>query len=187
MSPQTRKEISQIGWIRLVELPGYSKRNKQTHPGIKLYMVTPFLYGLRKWITQNHHRKGNLVPVEDDVIQDEVVQNETTDDLVAMLRRQQQQPSSSNQDVDLLGMLRNGSQPQYSTAPGQELFGPPLPPSNGLFYTFQGNPTQSSDPLQLSPYIAPLPDTTQEPSRPIEPQPPLCFRRIHLMHDEIVC
>src|SRR5271170_6821753 len=82
MSPQTRKEISSIGWIRLVDLPGYSKRNKQIHPGIKLYMVTPFLSGLRRWIATNSHKKGKLIPVEDDVlledeeaIQDEVVQN----------------------------------------------------------------------------------------------------------------
>ena len=93
MSPQTRKEISSIGWIHLIDLPGYSKRNKQIHLGIKLFMVTPFLSGLRKWINTNRHKKGKLIPVEEDVlledaIQDEVVQNGTTDDLIAMLRNQ---------------------------------------------------------------------------------------------------
>ena len=175
MCPQTRKEISMIGWIRLVDLPGYSNRNKQTHPGIKLYMVTPFLSGLRKWITRNRHRKGKLVPVEEDVledvIQDEVVQNGTTDDLIAMLRKQQQQQPSSSQEVDLLGMLRNESQPQYPTPAAQEHYYPPAAPSNSFFYTFQGNPAQSSDLLQFSPYIAPVSDSIQEPSRSVEPQP----------------
>src|ERR1700724_675131 len=99
MSPQTRKEISMIGWIRLVDLPGYSKRNKQVNPGIKLYMVTPFMSGLRKWISQNRHRKGKLVPLEEDGAEGEesaVEQVETeeiigtTDDLITMLRRPQQ-------------------------------------------------------------------------------------------------
>ena len=164
-----------IGWIRLVDLPGYSNRNKQTRPGVKLYMVTPFLSGLRKWIKQNHHRKGKLVPVEEDIledVQDEVVQNGTTDDLIAMLRRQrQQQLPPTNQEVDLLGMLRNGSQPQHPTPPAQGQYYTPPPSSNDLFYTFQGNPSLSSDLLQFSPYISPVPDTIQEPSRPVELQP----------------
>src|SRR5271170_6506954 len=93
MSPQTRKEISSIGWIRLVDLPGYSKRTKGTQLNIKLYMVTPFLAGLRKWINQNRHLKRMLATVEEDAgedsMQEDVVQNGTTSDLIAMLRRRQ--------------------------------------------------------------------------------------------------
>ena len=135
-------------------------------------MVTPFLSGLRKWIRQNHHRKGNLVPVEKDILEeDEIVQNGTTDDLIAMLRRQQQ--PSTNHEVDLLAMLRNGSQPQYPTLPAQEHYYPSPPPSNALLYPFQGNPTHSSELLQFSPYISQVPDTIQEPSRPVELQLPM--------------
>ena len=118
MFPQTRKEISMIGWIRLADLPGYSKRNKQVNPGIKLYMVTPFMAGLRKWISQNRHRKGKLVPVEEDgaeesaVEQVEMEEAGRTDDLIAMLRRPQAEDENV---VDLLGMLRNGTVTEENT------------------------------------------------------------------------
>ena len=129
MAPQTRKEISSIGWIRLVDLPGYSKRTKGSRPGIKLYMVTPFLSGLRRWIAQNGYRKGQLGQFErfnsagmtddgvgmeeEDMLKEDVVQNGTTGELIAMLRRQQTpQPQVQQHQqgtVDLLRMLRNGS------------------------------------------------------------------------------
>jgi len=118
MFPQTRKEISMIGWIRLADLPGYSKRNKQVNPGIKLYMVTPFMAGLRKWISQNRHRKGKLVPVEEDgaeesaVEQVEMEEAGRTDELIAMLRRPQVEDENV---VDLLGMLRNGTVMEENT------------------------------------------------------------------------
>ena len=175
MAPQTRKEISSIGWIHLVDLPGYSKKNKQAHPGIKLYMVTPFLSGLRKWISQNRHMKGKLIPAEEDglledVIQDEVMQNDTTDDLIAMLGR----PQPPEQEVDLLGMLRNGntSQSHYQV--------PRYPkesysPQDAMSYTFQqpSNGQQMYDLMKFSPKIEPTRDSVQElpepPGNPIHP------------------
>ena len=175
MSPQTRKEISSIGWIHLADLPGYSKKNKNAHPGIKLYMVTPFLSGLRKWISQNRHMKGKMIPAEEeglleDAIQDEVVQNGTTDDLIAMLRRQQ----PPEQEVDLLGMLRNGNtgQPQYQMPwhPTES-----YSPQDAMSYTFQQptNGQQVYDLMEFSPRIEPTRDPVQEPVQPPPPPPPI--------------
>lgn len=175
MSPQTRKEISNIGWIHLADLPGYSKKNKNAHPGIKLYMVTPFLSGLRKWISQNRHMKGKLIPVEEDglledAIQDEVVQNGTTNDLIAMLRRQQ----PPDQEVDLLGMLRNGNtgQPHYQMPlhPAESYH-----PRDAMSYTFHqpGNSQQVYDLMEFSPRIEPTRDSKQESVQPPLPPPPV--------------
>lgn len=165
MAPQTRKEISLIGWIRLIDLPGYSKGTKETHPGIKLYMVTPFMAGLRKWIQQNRHKKGKLIPLEEDateeLVQEDPVQNTTADDLIAMLRRQQGQ---SEPEIDLLGMLRNGNvttQQPYQTSVHQTQ----SYPQNTQFYPFQepNNAPQSTDLLQFSPKALPSTEAKPEP------------------------
>lgn len=120
MCPQTRKEISSIGWIRLTDLPGYSKKNKNVHPGIKLYMVTPFLAGLRKWISQNIRRRGKLLPVvEEDGNEGYYGGPDTgpSDELVAMLRKSQ---PTDNKQVDLMGMLRNGTTSMVPEATNQQ-------------------------------------------------------------------
>jgi len=167
MWPQTRKEISNIGWIRLVDLPGYSKRNKGTQLSIKLYMVTPFLAGLRKWISQNRHLKRILAPVEEDAgedsMQEDVVQNGTTSELIAMLRRRQQaevqqqlqeQHPMGQRGVDLLGMLRNGAPPtqQPTVTQYQEQYQQPVVPAPRPF----DPDTQSGDLLQFSPMVRPV-------------------------------
>ena len=167
MWPQTRKEISSIGWIRLIDLPGYSKRNKDSQLGIKLYMVTPFLAGLRKWINQNRHLKRMLAPVEEDAgedsMQEDVVQNGTTSELIAMLRRRQQaevqqqrqeHQATGQRGVDLLGMLRNGAPPtqQPTVTQYQEQYQQPIVPAPR---PFDPN-TQSGDLLQFSPIVRPV-------------------------------
>ncbi|KAH8148410.1 uncharacterized protein LAJ45_07512 [Morchella importuna] len=53
---QTRKEISDIKWHRLTDLPAYSKKKNGPPPQNevrtgKYYMVAPFLKDLRKWIS----------------------------------------------------------------------------------------------------------------------------------------
>jgi len=110
--------------------------------------------------------KGKLIPVEEeglleDAIQDEVVQNGTTDDLIAMLRRQQ----PSEQEVDLLGMLRNGNSQLYS-----QMSSHPTEPflQGGMSYMFQqsGNGQQGSDLMEFSPKIEPTRDSVQPPPPP---------------------
>src|SRR5271170_7940316 len=174
MSPQTRKEISRIGWIHLADLPGFSKKNKNAHPGIHLYMVPPFLSGLRKWISENCHLKGKLIPAEEDglledAIHDEVVQNGTTDDLIAMLRRQQ----PPEQEVDLMGMLRNGNNTQSHSQIPLHPTNPYLP-QDGMSYMFQqsGNGQQGSDLMEFSPKIEPSRHSEQLPPPPINPACP---------------
>ncbi|KAG6017594.1 hypothetical protein E4U54_005841 [Claviceps lovelessii] len=55
--PRTRKEISKIQWYKLSELPAFRKRgaqsqNESSGPAVnKFYMVAPFLFALKKWIT----------------------------------------------------------------------------------------------------------------------------------------
>ena len=138
-------------------------------------MVTPFLSGLRKWISQNRHMKGKLIPVEEDglledAIQDEVVQNGTTNDLIAMLRRQQ----PPDQEVDLLGMLRNGNigQPHYQMPlhPAESYH-----PQDAMSYTFHqpGNSQQVYDLMEFSPRIEPTRNSTQESVHPPPPPPPV--------------
>ncbi|KNE62536.1 hypothetical protein AMAG_07747 [Allomyces macrogynus ATCC 38327] len=68
---RTRKEISQIGWHYLSDLPGFS--TKKTHHDASsstkkknhYYMLVPFMTGLRKWLNKRrkHLRKR---PVVDD-------------------------------------------------------------------------------------------------------------------------
>jgi hypothetical protein len=107
MAPQTRKEISDIKWVRLVDLPGYSERNKQSHSKLRLYMVTPFLFGLRKWIEEHKKADMAVVPcVEPAMAQVDVFANDTADELVGngtSAIELQLEPKP-----DLLGMLRKG-------------------------------------------------------------------------------
>lgn len=175
MTPQTRKEISNVGWIRLVDLPGYSKRDKQANPGIKLYMVTPFLFGLRRWIAQNRHKKDELISVEKDsleeAIQDEVARNGTANDLIAMLRRQE----PSDQGVDLLGMLRNGNtttQIPFYGSPFQERHDHSM--HDRGFHTFQHPEVapQSSELLQFPPKMEPTLGAAQQSVQSIKSPPP---------------
>ncbi|KAG5980493.1 hypothetical protein E4U55_003969 [Claviceps digitariae] len=55
--PRTRKEISKIQWYKLSELPAFRKKGAQSHnensgPAVnRFYMVAPFLFALKKWIT----------------------------------------------------------------------------------------------------------------------------------------
>ncbi|KNE65775.1 hypothetical protein AMAG_09754 [Allomyces macrogynus ATCC 38327] len=68
---RTRKEISQIGWHYLSDLPGFStkKTHHDTASSTKnknhYYMLVPFMTGLRKWLNKRrkHLRKR---PVVDD-------------------------------------------------------------------------------------------------------------------------
>ena len=137
-------------------------------------MVTPFLSGLRKWISENCHLKGKLIPAEEDglledAIHDEVVQNGTTDDLIAMLRRQQ----PPEQEVDLMGMLRNGNNTQSHSQIPLHPTNPYLP-QDGMSYMFQqsGNGQQGSDLMEFSPKIEPSRHSEQLPPPPINPAGP---------------
>ncbi|CAH9116872.1 unnamed protein product [Cuscuta epithymum] len=54
-APLTKKEISEIAWNRLDELPpGIADVTSLTSSGIKLYMVAPFLKSLKEWISAHH-------------------------------------------------------------------------------------------------------------------------------------
>ncbi|KAI0530549.1 hypothetical protein KFK09_000093 [Dendrobium nobile] len=53
-APQTKKEISEISWHRLDEiLPATEEEFSRGANGLKLYMVAPFLTGLKAWIAAN--------------------------------------------------------------------------------------------------------------------------------------
>lgn len=60
-APQTRKEISDIKWHRLVDLPGWIKDEDEFQPQIsdakslRYYLVTSFVMQLKQWIIQ--HKK----------------------------------------------------------------------------------------------------------------------------------
>ncbi|KAG6005486.1 hypothetical protein E4U21_007880 [Claviceps maximensis] len=87
--PRTRKEISKIQWYKLSQLPAFRKKgtqpqNESTGPSVnKFYMVAPFLFALKKWITSQkrveekratsgpqhllpHHVVDEVVTTEDD-------------------------------------------------------------------------------------------------------------------------
>ncbi|CAA0814118.1 mRNA-decapping enzyme subunit 2 [Striga hermonthica] len=50
-APQTKKEISEIAWQRLDELPANNDVISRGTTGLKLYMVSPFLASLKAWIS----------------------------------------------------------------------------------------------------------------------------------------
>ncbi|KAL8786013.1 MAG: hypothetical protein Q9195_008395 [Heterodermia aff. obscurata] len=59
--PRTRKEIGKIQWYKISELPTQKKGKNSQADGIakdlanhanRFYMVAPFIYGLKKWISQ---------------------------------------------------------------------------------------------------------------------------------------
>ncbi|KAL3650022.1 mRNA-decapping enzyme subunit 2 [Castilleja foliolosa] len=50
-APQTKKEISEIAWQRLDELPANVDVISRGVTGLKLYMVSPFLASLKSWIS----------------------------------------------------------------------------------------------------------------------------------------
>ncbi|KAF8402749.1 hypothetical protein HHK36_010839 [Tetracentron sinense] len=50
-APQTKKEISEISWHRLEELPAGNDVISRGTNGLKLYMVAPFLASLKAWIS----------------------------------------------------------------------------------------------------------------------------------------
>ncbi|QPH16838.1 hypothetical protein C2857_001565 [Epichloe festucae Fl1] len=87
--PRTRKEISKIEWYKLSELPAFRKKgaqsqNESSGPAMnKFYMVAPFLFPLKKWISSQkkveerratsephhplpHHVVDEVVTTEDD-------------------------------------------------------------------------------------------------------------------------
>ncbi|KAJ9152164.1 Mrna decapping complex subunit 2 [Coniochaeta hoffmannii] len=62
-APKTRKEISNIQWFKLSELPAFRKKggNQQNDAAAasnanKFYMVAPFLVPLKKWIVQQKRK-----------------------------------------------------------------------------------------------------------------------------------
>lgn len=87
-APQTKKEISEISWHRIDDLlPASDDAISRGVNGMKLYMVAPFLTGLKAWIAMHRpqlHQKsdtsargtvwkaknpsGVFVPVENPVI-----------------------------------------------------------------------------------------------------------------------
>src|SRR5579862_5374420 len=190
MCPQTRKEISEIGWIRLTDLPGYSKRKqKNVRPPIKMYMVTPFMSGLRTWISQNIHRRGMLLPVreeENNGIEEEG-EARTSDGLVTMLRNSQ---STRNGQVDLLSMLRNGTDstdPMISSQPpsadGNDLL-TMLRKTNGPLPSNFAQPGQSEDPRAQSLLnilkSPPPPESTPVSHKDIDNHVPTSQRHHHI-------
>ncbi len=52
---QTRKEIGEIRWFPLSELPGWTKQSNGTSKS-KFYLVTPFMSSLKKWIEKYRKR-----------------------------------------------------------------------------------------------------------------------------------
>ncbi|XP_024518432.1 mRNA-decapping enzyme subunit 2 isoform X1 [Selaginella moellendorffii] len=53
--PQTKKEISEIAWHRIEDLPKHSNESSHNRgpTGLKYYMVWPFLRPLQAWIVKN--------------------------------------------------------------------------------------------------------------------------------------
>ncbi|CAE8608888.1 unnamed protein product [Polarella glacialis] len=50
-SPNTRKEISKIGWIQLSRLPGWDGHSASEDTGsLRFFCVEPFVPGIRKWV-----------------------------------------------------------------------------------------------------------------------------------------
>ncbi|KAI9144297.1 Dcp2, box A domain-containing protein [Paraphysoderma sedebokerense] len=62
----TRKEISQIAWHFINELPGYKKKSAMATSKHKYYMVMPFMNKLRAWISarRKHLRKQQGLQIE---------------------------------------------------------------------------------------------------------------------------
>jgi mRNA-decapping enzyme subunit 2 len=54
---KTRKEISQIAWFKLSDLPTW-KRNKSQQPNKKFYLISPFIGPLKNFINEKRHRNG---------------------------------------------------------------------------------------------------------------------------------
>ncbi len=53
---KTRKEIGEIKWFPLQDLPGWTKQSVKNSKG-RFYLVTPFMGSLKKWIEK--YRKRN--------------------------------------------------------------------------------------------------------------------------------
>lgn len=58
-APLTKKEISEISWMRLDDLqPASNEPISRGITGLKLYMVAPFLASLKTWISTHHPPKA---------------------------------------------------------------------------------------------------------------------------------
>ncbi|KAB5557944.1 hypothetical protein GE09DRAFT_93819 [Coniochaeta sp. 2T2.1] len=59
-APRTRKEISQIKWFKLSELPAFKRKGTNQEDDAaskyKFYMVAPFLGPLKKWVVQQRKK-----------------------------------------------------------------------------------------------------------------------------------
>ncbi|KUI60526.1 mRNA decapping complex subunit 2 [Cytospora mali] len=65
-APRTRKEISDIRWYKLADLPGRSKKKQEQNSNAaatnasRFYMVAPFIEPLNRWVKQQLKRKDRL-------------------------------------------------------------------------------------------------------------------------------
>lgn len=59
MAPNTRKEISKIGWITLASLPGWDPGNEEA--GLRFFCVEPFVHGIQTWV-EDLRVARNLLP-----------------------------------------------------------------------------------------------------------------------------
>ncbi|RYP31151.1 hypothetical protein DL767_005904 [Monosporascus sp. MG133] len=90
--PKTRKEIGDIKWYKLTDLPAYRKRKvaskgqgKGANSNDKFYMVAPFMVQLRQWILKqrkldprtagNGSKAHHSVVPEEDLTEDNLVDN----------------------------------------------------------------------------------------------------------------
>jgi len=108
--PKTRKEISDIQWYKLSELPAFRKKGNQTQNenannaknANKFYMVAPFLVPLKKWVVQQRKKDTK---VKQQYLAPEPVPEETAteDDIWIPKVESQSQPTAGGvPDQDIL-------------------------------------------------------------------------------------
>lgn len=171
--PRTRKEISKIEWYKLSDLPTL-KKNKQHDEGFivananKFYMVAPFLYPLKKWISQQKKRDERVratsgqFQTEGETSMDEAIY--AANEALTPKRELLQAEASSDlpevtpsQDVSshLKRLLNiNGTAPEENNAEVNQTAMPDSVKSNALLALLKGRPNVAASQI---PQVGPMP------------------------------
>lgn len=180
--PRTRKEISEVGWYRLSELPISKKESKQNDQGSavasasKFYMVASFMHPLKQWIAQQrglgvktNANYGQLMPEEEVPTNGDLTPTQMPAEMSGP-KSLPQVASSEDATAILKRMLNiNGAQEQQSTSEP-----PQLQPStsdssksNKLLSVLWGNSQPSTDNIVMPPSTpAPIAQPQQSYSLP---------------------
>lgn len=136
--PRTRKEISDIQWFRLVDLPTGRAPKKQGPDGnaaasnaYKFFLVSSFLGHLNKWIRQqrkkadrsrNSHRNGHLSQpeIEDGLTEEEGMTTETAPEPPPAFTSMESYEAASKKLHSLLKIQATSQRPQEAGAAGAE-------------------------------------------------------------------